>query len=344
MGVFNKIKNFFVEEVEEDEEEEEEVREPEQQYARKVEVPKKSFKERFRLREKLEEEDEDEEEEHEEKVELEEQEPNVYIPKNNNISFEEDEIKPEPKEEVTFEEEEEVELPSRSSRTPLVFEDDNLFQEEDDYKPVIEEEEEEQEVEMEEEEEEEPEVTPPPKEKYRPPLLYQGRKESNYIDSINKENYYKQGNNQDKGEKKFKPSPIISPIYGILDKNYKKEEIRSKSDYKRNMEKEDKENPIDTVRKKAYGEERRTTREEVKEERPIKSEKKVNLTHDVPTVSDVTIAEADDYYNELGFVYNVNYKNESRNQPSKKKVEKKETEINDNLFDLVDSMHDKKED
>ena len=301
MGVFNKIKNFFVEEVEEDEEEER----------------------------------------HEDKVELEEQEPNVYIPKNNNISFEEEEITPPPKEEVTIEEEEEVELPSRSSRTPLVFEDDNLFQEDDDYKPVVEEEEEEQEVEME-EEEEEPEVTPPPKEKYRPPLLYQGRKESNYIDSINKENYYKQGNKEDKGEKKFKPSPIISPIYGILDKNYKKEEIRSKSDYKRNMEK--KESPIDSVRKKAYGEERKPVREEVHEERPIKSEKKVNLTHDVPTVSDVTIAEADDYYNELGFVYNVNYKNETRNQPSKKKVEKKETEINDNLFDLVDSMHDKKED
>ena len=344
MGVFNKIKNFFVEEVEEDEEEEE-VREPEQQYARKVEVPKKSFKERFKLREKLEEEDDDEEEkEPEQKVELEEQEPNVYIPKNSNISFEEDEINPAPKEETPMEEKEEVELPSRSSRTPLVFEDDNLFQEDDDYKPVMEEneeEEEEPEVEME-EEEEESEVTPPPKEKYRPPLLYQGRKESNYIDSINKENYYKQGNKEDKGEKKFKPSPIISPIYGILDKNYKKEEIRSKSDYKRNMEK--KECPIDSVRKKAYGEERKPIREEVHEERPIKSEKKVNLTHDVPTVSDVTIAEADDYYNELGFVYNVNYKNETRNQPSKKKVEKKETEINDNLFDLVDSMHDKKED
>lgn len=338
MGVFSKIKNFFVEEVEEDEDEEE-VREPEQQYARKVEVPKKSFKERFKLREKLEEEDEDEEEEPEQKVELEEQEPNVYIPKNKNISFEEDEINPTPKEEAMMEEE--VELPSRSSRTPLVFEDDNLFQEDDDYKPVMEEDEDEEpEVEMEEEEQEE--VPTPPKEKYHPPLLYQGRKESNYIDSINKESYYKQGNSDDKGERKFKPSPIISPIYGILDKNYKKEEIRSKSDYKRNMEK--KESPIDSVRKKAYGEEHKPTREDVHDEKPIKSEKKVNLNHDVPTVSDVTIAEADDYYNELGFVYNVNYKNESRNQPSKKKVEKKETEINDNLFDLVDSMHDKKED
>ncbi len=31
--------------------------------------------------------------------------------------------------------------------------------------------------------------------------------------------------NNDKGEKKFTPSPVISPVYGILDKNYKKDDI-----------------------------------------------------------------------------------------------------------------------
>ena len=50
-------------------------------------------------------------------------------------------------------------------------------------------------------------------------------------------------------EKKiFKPTPIISPVYGILDKNYHKEDIVS-----RNEVKEEKENPIDSVRNKAYG-------------------------------------------------------------------------------------------
>ena len=129
MGVLGKIKNFFVEEVEEDEEDEEEVREQqepeEEQLARKVEVPKKSFRERFKLREKLEEEEEDEEEP-EQKIELEQQEPNVYIPKNNNITFEEEEITPpEKKEEPTFEEVTEDVLPPRNTRVPLVFEDDN---------------------------------------------------------------------------------------------------------------------------------------------------------------------------------------------------------------------------
>ncbi len=50
----------------------------------------------------------------------------------------------------------------------------------------------------------------------------------------------------------FKPTPVISPIYGILDKDYKKEEIREKS--------ESTSKPIvsatttyDSVRRKAYG-------------------------------------------------------------------------------------------
>ncbi len=45
---------------------------------------------------------------------------------------------------------------------------------------------------------------------------------------------------------KFKPSPIISPVYGILDKNYTPEEITSKSSINKRLD-------VDTVRKKAFG-------------------------------------------------------------------------------------------
>lgn len=53
-------------------------------------------------------------------------------------------------------------------------------------------------------------------------------------------------------KKVFKPTPIISPVYGILDKNYQKSEIINKaenqvSSYGKSMS-------IDEVRKKAYGE------------------------------------------------------------------------------------------
>ncbi len=56
-------------------------------------------------------------------------------------------------------------------------------------------------------------------------------------------------------EKKiFKPTPIISPVYGILDKNYHKEDIVSRNEVRINSaEKNVTESSIDTIRNKAYG-------------------------------------------------------------------------------------------
>lgn len=50
--------------------------------------------------------------------------------------------------------------------------------------------------------------------------------------------------------KRFRPSPIISPVYGVLDKNYKKEDIVEKNI---GTYVHDGEVDVDTVRKKAYG-------------------------------------------------------------------------------------------
>lgn len=53
-------------------------------------------------------------------------------------------------------------------------------------------------------------------------------------------------------KKNFTPTPIISPVYGVLDKNYKKEEISSKkktSTIYDQFEKID----VDDIRKKAFG-------------------------------------------------------------------------------------------
>ena len=53
-------------------------------------------------------------------------------------------------------------------------------------------------------------------------------------------------------EKKiFKPTPIISPVYGVLDKNYHKEDIVSRSEVKESPV--DLEPSIDSIRNKAYG-------------------------------------------------------------------------------------------
>ncbi len=51
----------------------------------------------------------------------------------------------------------------------------------------------------------------------------------------------------------FKPTPIISPIYGILDKNYHKEDISSKKVARSEYRDPSKPLTIDEVRKKAYG-------------------------------------------------------------------------------------------
>lgn len=57
---------------------------------------------------------------------------------------------------------------------------------------------------------------------------------------------------KEKEEKKvFKPTPIISPVYGILDKNYHKEDIVSKKDTEPSIDSS--EPSIDSVRNKAYG-------------------------------------------------------------------------------------------
>ena len=55
----------------------------------------------------------------------------------------------------------------------------------------------------------------------------------------------------EKEKKIFKPTPIISPVYGILDKNYHKEDIVSRNQVTK--EKEQSTSPIDEIRNKAYG-------------------------------------------------------------------------------------------
>jgi len=55
-------------------------------------------------------------------------------------------------------------------------------------------------------------------------------------------------------EKKiFKPTPIISPVYGVLDKNYHKEDIIAREQSFVRQESSSNEPSIDSIRNKAYG-------------------------------------------------------------------------------------------
>ena len=141
--------------------------------------------------------------------------------------------------------------------------------------------------------------------------------------------------NPPKEEKKmFKPSPIISPVYGFLDKNYQKDELIQKhNDY----------NPrkatVDEIRDKAYGslesdiettlfgksrdlfEEKEEARHEKRETR---EEKKVSLPEEV---------KPDDELTDLL---------EAEMAKPEKKVDEKPRKISDKeLFNLIDSMYEK---
>lgn len=69
-----------------------------------------------------------------------------------------------------------------------------------------------------------------------------------------KEFYQKKEVKKDSAPKKFTPSPVISPIYGVLDKNYTKEDIKPTKSSVNSFEfTRTGEITIDDIRKKAYG-------------------------------------------------------------------------------------------
>ena len=173
--------------------------------------------------------------------------------------------------------------------------------------------------------------------------LYPEKKEESYSESIKKEsNYgYTKSYYEAKETKTFRPSPIISPIYGILDKNYKKEEVITKKEIKI-MSTRDKVD-LDTVRSKAFGDkDNNDEATKVKEivTRVEKEEKIYDVSKNKPSVKGVTLEDADEYYRDLGLAYNVDYSDNARDKEIKQQEESK---LEDNLFDLIESMYDKED-
>ncbi len=181
-----------------------------------------------------------------------------------------------------------------------------------------------------------------------------------------KEEPYKHGlyeGKENKEQKGFTPSPIISPIYGILNKNYKKEEIVTKKEV-RLSQISNKKADLDLVREKAYGDLAGDISASIEDDlidngKEVKEKEKEVLLYDLnenesPVVKTVTVGDAVEYFNDLGLEYNVDYKVEEETE-SPKEVKKepikevKSINIEDsneddkNLFDLIDSMYEDKE-
>lgn len=181
----------------------------------------------------------------------------------------------------------------------------------------------------------------------------------------------------------FKPSPIISPIYGILDKNYKKEEIIPKREVRLTSSYARENLDVDEVRQKAYGtlaDDIVTSSEiETYEDDVIESNFEDNdlldlsTDYEKPSVKKVTMGDAEEYFEDLGLEYNIDYKDASKEKATGRRYKEEETNIeektiseepviveevvkeevnkepaikntdtdDDNLFDLIDSMYDK---
>ena len=53
--------------------------------------------------------------------------------------------------------------------------------------------------------------------------------------------------------KKFKPTPVISPVYGVLDKNYTKDEVKVQDEDSYEIKRPSRKVDFETVRNKAFG-------------------------------------------------------------------------------------------
>jgi len=183
----------------------------------------------------------------------------------------------------------------------------------------------------------------------------------------------------------FKPTPIISPIYGVLDKNYTKDEIIEKKEVKPSSSYVSRKNvDLDSIREKAFGttlqndfdleeEKVETTYEEVEDDFDD------NLLYDMtdidktPSVDVVTLQDAEEYFEDLGLEYNIDYKDTKYERATGRRVNRTpkieefeeitESEYNeeesepiiieeqqednisleDDLFELIDSMYEEKE-
>ena len=92
-----------------------------------------------------------------------------------------------------------------------------------------------------------------PKQRSRVNVLEERAKESSKRENKYADLFKEKSTPEKKPERIFKPSPVISPVYGVLDKNYTKEEIMERSQEVIPRTTSPKDMNYDAVRRKAYG-------------------------------------------------------------------------------------------
>ncbi len=160
-------------------------------------------------------------------------------------------------------------------------------------------------------------------------------------------------------KKKFRPSPIISPVYGVLNEDYKPEDIKEKKDpYNDSLD-------IDSVRRKAFEPQEKELPDEtyyektvtvkIKEPEETKAQKVKTIDELLEDSSDMEIdlrredkntrQTRNTEYSELEDELDQMMAEEEVKQPPKRAVieEDDDQTLENDLFDLIDSMYDSRE-
>ena len=147
------------------------------------------------------------------------------------------------------------------------------------------------------------------------------------------------GYKDDKPKEKFKPSPILSPVYGFVGVSPVLEQPRKDdvSSFNEMFAKEKKEEvTLEDVRQKAYG---------VGPSKKETTDDDLGLLYDVkkdeaPSIAKITLGDAEEYFDDLGLEYNVDYKDEAKEQS----ISKQKNSVSEDTADLfAEELEDTKE-
>lgn len=183
------------------------------------------------------------------------------------------------------------------------------------------------------------------------------KRENKYADMFKQKT-----SNEPKPERVFKPSPVISPVYGVLDKNYTKEEIIERQQSTQVRPTSPKDMNYDAVRRKAYGtleDELESTLTEISETKEHTIEEKndnksiEDLLNEIEGNKNMSIGEIEEKIKDkmekeeqednssniselIGKIENDENKEEEKDEGYDKTLEH-------DLFNLIDSMYEEKE-
>lgn len=163
-------------------------------------------------------------------------------------------------------------------------------------------------------------------------------------------------------KKVFRPTPIISPVYGVLDKNYRKDDITPKKSRHVTTEYDVSHLTIDDVRRKAYGTleddlevvipsddyEITEERDIINDDVEVHDDGLVNLDYEPRFAKKTEVVEnIEDNENDLFEEIESKEEPLSDEEMFEELQEEKDDKIDEltdsDLFNLIDSMYDKKD-